>query len=215
METNSDRRETVPGQERNPRKNSMNVLGISGSLNADGNTAFAVRRALEIIRQEGIETQYISLAGKDIHPCDGCWSCAAESRCQYQDDMEEIITALRWCHGLILGSPVHFGMVSGSLKVMMDRCVLLRPSYGHEMEMTGKVGGGIACGEFRNGGQETTLQNIHLFLLQQNMRVVSDGPGFSHAGGTIVGDAKGDEMGLRTVENLAHNLGYMLRQPGA
>jgi multimeric flavodoxin WrbA len=193
----------------------MNVLGISGSLNDNGNTAFAVRHALEILRQEGVQTQFISLAGKDIHPCDGCWSCATEGQCQYQDDMEEIIIALRWCHGVILGSPVHFGMVSGSLKVMMDRCVLLRPSYGHAMEMTGKTGAGIACGEFRNGGQETTLQNIHLFLLQQNMRVVSDGPGFSHTGGAIVGDAKGDEIGLRTVENLARNLAFMLKQPGA
>jgi multimeric flavodoxin WrbA len=106
-------------------------------------------------------------------------------------------------------------MVSGSLKVMMDRCVLLRPSYGDMMEMAGKIGGGIACGSFRNGGQETTLQNIHLFLLQQNMRVVSDGAGYSHMGGAIVGDAKKDDLGLQTVENLARNLLFMLRQPGA
>jgi multimeric flavodoxin WrbA len=193
----------------------MNVLGISGSLNENGNTVFAVRHALDILTQEGIQTQFISLAGKDIHPCDGCWSCAVERQCQYQDDMEEIIAGMRWCHGLILASPVHFGMVSGSLKVMMDRCVLLRTSYGDVMEMAGKTGGGIACGGFRNGGQETTLHNIHLFLLQQNMRVVSDGAGYSHMGGAIVGDAKKDDLGLQTVENLARNLLFMLKQPGA
>jgi multimeric flavodoxin WrbA len=193
----------------------MNVLGISGSLNANGNTVFAVRYALEILQKEGADSRFISLAGKEIHPCDGCWSCTAERQCQYQDDMVEIIEAMRWCQGLIIGSPVHFGMVTGSLKVMMDRCVLLRPSYEDVMEMAGKLGGGIACGEFRNGGQETTLQNIHLFLLQQNMRVISDGTGFSHAGGTIVGEAKNDSLGLRTVENLARNLARMLRQPGA
>jgi len=192
----------------------MNVLGISGSLNPEGNTAFAVRHALEILAGDGAQTQYLSLAGRDIHPCDGCGSCAAQRRCRYDDGMEEIITALRWCHGVILGSPVHFGMVSGSLKMMMDRCLVLRPSYGEEMEMAGKTGGGIACGEFRNGGQETTLQNIHLFLLQQNVRVVSDGRGYSHAGGAIVGNAKQDELGLRTVENLARNLAFMLHQPG-
>lgn len=193
----------------------MNVLGIFGSLNADGNTAFAVRDALEILRRKGIQTQFIFLAGRDIHPCDGCWSCAAERQCRYQDDMEEIIAGMLWCHGLILGSPVYFGMVSGSLKVMMDRSVLLRPSYGDVMEIAWKIGGGIVCGGFRNGGQETTLQNIHLFLLQQNMRVVSDGTGYSHMGGAIVGEAKSDDLGLQTVENLARNLLFMLKQPGA
>jgi multimeric flavodoxin WrbA len=192
----------------------MKVLGISGSLNPDGNTAFAVRRALEILSAEGVRTRYLSLAGREIHPCDGCWSCSAERRCKYDDDMEEILDGMRWCRGLVLGSPVHFGMVSGSLKVMMDRSIPLRPGYGEAMEMAGKLGGAIACGEFRNGGQETTLQNIHLFLLQQNMRVVSDGAGYSHMGGTIVGDALKDELGLRTVENLARNLLSMLRQPG-
>ena len=193
----------------------MNVLGISGSLNADGNTAFAVRHALAILEREGVRTQFITLAAKDLHPCDGCWSCAADRRCMFQDGMEEIIAAMRWCHGLILGTPVRFGMVSGSLKVMMDRCVPLRPKYGELMEMAGKVGGGIACGGFRNGGQETALQNIHLFLMQQNMRVVGDGSGFGHAGGTIVGDAPEDDLGLQTVENLARNLLLMLNQSAA
>jgi len=81
--------------------------------------------------------------------------------------------------------------------------------------MAGKVGGGIACGGFRNGGQETTLQNIQTFLLQQNMLVINDGSGFSHAGGTIVGEAKDDSLGLRTVENLARNMTSVLRRQGA
>jgi len=126
--------------------------------------------------------------------------------------MEDILDAMRWSHGMLIGSPVYFGMVSGQLKVMMDRCVVLRPSYNAPMEMTGKVGGGIACGGFRNGGQETTLQNIQTFLLQQNMQVINDGLGYSHAGGTIVGEAKADHLGLRTAENLARNMAMMLRR---
>jgi multimeric flavodoxin WrbA len=191
----------------------MKILGISGSPNPNGSTAFAVRYALEILQKEGAECNYVSLAGKDIHPCTGCWACQAERRCQFDDDMPGILDAMRACAGLIIGSPVCFGMVSGTLKNMMDRTVPLRPSYEEEMEMSGKVGAGIACGGFRNGGQETTLQNIHTFLLQQNMRVVSDGLGFSHAGGTIVGEAKDDALGLRTVENLARNMFRMLNSP--
>ena len=190
----------------------MNVLGISGSPNAKGNTAYAVRYALDVLQGDGVSTCFISLAGKDIQPCSGCWSCTITQQCVFDDDMTEILDAMRWSDGMLLGSPVYMGMVSGQLKVMMDRCVVLRPGYEAPMELTGKVGGGIACGNFRNGGQETTLQNIHTFLLQQNMQVVNDGQGYCHAGGTIVGEAKEDSLGLCTVENLARNLALALKR---
>jgi multimeric flavodoxin WrbA len=189
----------------------MKVLGISGSPNLNGNTAFAVRHALEVLEKEGAKCTFLSLAGLEIHPCTGCWACQKERRCRYDDDMTGILAALRACDGLILGSPVYFGMVSGTLKNMMDRTVPLRPAYDQDLELSGKVGAGIACAGFRNGGQETTLQNLHTFLLQQNMRVVSDGRGYSHAGGTIMGSAKDDSLGLRTVENLARNMFHMLK----
>ena len=190
----------------------MNVLGISGSPNPNGNTAHTVHYALEFLQREGFSTRYISLADKNIQPCNGCWSCSTASKCVFDDDMIEILDAMRWSHGLIIGSPVYFGMVSGQLKVMMDRTVILRPNYDGPMEMAGKVGAGIACGAFRNGGQETTLQNIQTYLLQQNMQVINDGFGYSHAGGTIVGTAKDDSLGLRTVENLAHNMAFALNR---
>ncbi len=193
----------------------MNVLGISGSPHPNGNTAYAVRFALDCLERDGFSVRFISLAGKDIRPCLGCFRCSAARQCQFDDDMGAIAEALRWCHGLILGSPVYLGLVSGQLKVMMDRCVLFRPSYEEPMDLAGKIGGGIACGGFRNGGQETTLQNIHTFLLQQNMLVINDGSGFSHAGGTIAGEAKDDSLGLRTVENLARNMALMLRRQSA
>ena len=190
----------------------MNVLGISGSPNANGNTAYAVRYALGFLQADGFSTRFISLAGKDIQPCNGCWSCTTTRQCVFADDMVEILEAMRWSHGMLIGSPVYMGMVSGQLKVMMDRCLVLRPSYEAPMELSGKVGAGIACGGFRNGGQETTLQNIQTFLLQQNMQVINDGLGYSHAGGAIVGEAQADSLGLRTVENLARNLAMMLKR---
>ena len=189
----------------------MKVLGISGSPIKNGNTVFAVRHALEILGQEGANTQFLSLADREIHPCTGCFACQKERRCRFDDDMKDILEGMRWCDGMILGSPVYFGMVSGTMKNMMDRTVLFRPKYDQPMEMAGKVGAGIACAGFRNGGQETTLQNIHTYLLQQNMRVINDGAGFSHAGGTIMGAAKDDSLGLRTVENLARNMFRMLK----
>jgi len=188
----------------------MKILGISGSPNENGNTAYAVRYALDFLQKNSFDTKYVTLADKEIHPCVGCWKCTKDGKCQFDDYMTEIIEAMKWCDGLIIASPVYFGLVCGQIKVMMDRSVSVR-SYKSAFEMKGKIGAGIACGAFRNGGQELTLQCIHTFLLQQNMMVVSDGFPYSHSGATIVGNTQDDSLGLKTIENLAKNMEVMLK----
>jgi multimeric flavodoxin WrbA len=192
----------------------MRVLGISGSPRANGNTAFAIQYALDIIRGEGFETKYISLAKRTIGYCIGCWKCEKTYACWQEDDMEEILNAMRWCDGLLIGSPVYFGMITGQLKTMMDRTIVMRPNYGDELPLAGKVGGAIACAASRSGGQEITLQNIQTYMLQMNMLVINDGPNYSHSGGTIMREAKDDEWGLETVRNLSLNLVRMLKNKG-
>ena len=187
----------------------MNVLGICGSPRPEGNTAYALHRALAIVDAQGIDTAYTSLAGKRIQLCDGCFACRA-GQCPHLDDMTPLYEAIRRCDGLILASPVYMGLVSGQMKVMMDRTVAFRT--GGRFELSGKVGAGIACGGFRNGGQELTLQNMQTYFLQQDMLVIADGPPFSHSGAPIVGRAADDEVGLRTVENMARRMAAALGQ---
>jgi len=181
----------------------MKVLGICSSPHHTGNTAYALHRALAAVAERGIETTYVCLAGKDLTPCDGCFSCRT-GPCIHQDDMTPIYQLIRDCAGLILASPVYMGLVSGQMKVFMDRTVVFR-TRGN-FELSGKVGAGIACGGFRNGGQELTLQCMHTFFLQQDMLAIADGPPFSHSGAAIVGRARDDEVGLTTVDNLAHRV---------
>jgi multimeric flavodoxin WrbA len=190
----------------------MKILGLSGSRRADGNTAYAVRHALGTAAAEGAETVYLTVAGRHVNPCLGCWTCGETGECVHRDDMGEIVEEMRSCDALIIGSPVYFGLVSSQLKTVMERCVVLRPSYDKPYAMTGKIGGGIACAGFRHGGQEITLQNIAVFLMQLHVMAVSDGPGFSHSGAAIAGEAKDDDIGLQMAENLARNIVGLLTQ---
>jgi multimeric flavodoxin WrbA len=187
----------------------MNVLGINGSPHLDGNTAYALRHALDIVEREGIETTTIALADKAIAPCDGCFACRA-GECVHDDDMTRIHEALLRCDGLILASPVYMGLMTGQMKVMMDRTVRCRT--GGRFELSGKVGAGIACGGFRNGGQELTLQAMHTFFLQQDIYAIADGPRYSHSGAAIVGSAANDQVGLQTVENMALRIAQAVKQ---
>ncbi len=186
----------------------MRVVGINGSPHENGNTAYALHYALALLEEAGVETEYIALAGKTIHPCEGCFSCRS-GKCTHDDDMAPILDALRRCDGLLLASPVYMGLVTGQMKTMMDRTVALR--VGGQFELSGKIGAGIACGGFRNGGQELTLQCMHTFFLQQDMCAVADGPPFSHSGATIVGKAEDDEIGLQTIRNLVAKIVKTLR----
>ena len=187
----------------------MNVLGICGSPHAEGNTAYALRYALGHIRDLGLDTAYISLADKDIAHCDGCFACRS-GECVHRDDMWPIYDAIRQCDAMILASPVYMGLVSGQMKVMMDRTVLFRA--GGEYMLSGRAGAGIACGGFRNGGQELTLQCMHTFFLQQDMYTIADGPRFSHSGAALVGSAAQDTLGLQTVEYLALRIARAAKQ---
>ena len=188
----------------------MNILAINGSPHADGNTYFALNYALERFYTKGAQIQLVQLSGKAIHSCSGCFNCIG-GKCVHQDDMQEVAEAMRWCDGLLLGSPVYMGMITGQMKTMMDRSVCLRVN---DWQMSGKVGGGIACGGFRNGGQELTLVNMQTYFLQQDMVAVADGPRFSHSGATIVSKAADDSIGLKTVENLVDKMVKTLQLMG-
>ncbi len=180
------------------------ILGINGSPHKDGNTDYSLQYALSLLKKAGFETEYITLADKEIHYCKGCLVCR-EGKCIYNDDMHSIINAMRRCDCIILASPVFMGLITGKMKSMMDRTVILRvggENFGDKFELSGKIGTGIACGGFRNGGQELTLQCMHTFFLQQDMIVVADGPPYSHSGATIVGDTEDDPLGLETIDNL-------------
>ncbi len=181
----------------------MRILGINGSPHTGGNTAFTLRYALHICEGHGATTELIHLADRQIHACDGCWTCRS-GVCIYDDDMTPIYEALLRCDGLLLASPVYMGLVTGQMKTMMDRSVALR--VAGPFQLSGKVGAGIACGGFRNGGQELTLQCMHTFFLQHDMYAIADGPRFSHSGAAIVGTAMEDTLGLQTVQYLAERL---------
>lgn len=180
----------------------MNILGINGSPHPQGNTAYALGYGLKKFETKGAVTKRIDLGDLNILPCKGCFRCIGAA-CIHQDEMHLVEEAMVWCDGLILASPVYMGMVTGQMKMMMDRSVSLRVN---SFQLSGKVGGGIACGGFRNGGQELTLQNMQTFFLQQDMLAVADGPRFSHSGATIVGKAAEDEIGLQTVDNLVEKI---------
>jgi multimeric flavodoxin WrbA len=78
-----------------------------------------------------------------------------------------------------------------------------------------KIGAAIAVGGSRNGGQEQVVEQIHSWMLIQEMTIVGDKK-TAHFGGIAVarnlGDALKDEPGVETVVNTALKIAETLER---
>ncbi|MFH1125869.1 MAG: flavodoxin family protein [Candidatus Altiarchaeota archaeon] len=189
----------------------MKALGISGS-HRHGNTEQLVQKALEVLAENKIETEFITLADLKIEYCTDCGTCKKELNCPLKDNVMEILKKMMNADALIIGSPTYFGSVSGKLKALFDRTLPLR-RQGNQLK--DKIGGAIAVGGSRNGGQEHVIQQIHAWMLIQEMTIVGDKK-TAHFGGIAVarnlGDALKDETGMETVINTALKIAETLEK---
>ena len=102
----------------------MKVVAFNGSARTDGNTALLIRRVLQVLEEEGLETELIQLAGKHIHGCNACRTCYStkNKRCVIEeDDVNAYIEKMIEADGIILGSSVYFSMMTPELKALADR----------------------------------------------------------------------------------------------
>lgn len=184
----------------------MRVLGISGGHRKGGNTDGLVARALSVCESEGCDVEFITLSEKNIDYCTVCDACRKSFTCTVEDDVFPILEKMRGADALIIGTPTYFASVSGKLKAFMDRTLPLRRN---QMMLASKIGGAIAVGGSRNGGQEKAVAEIMDWMFLHEMIVVSDKQ-TAHFGGIAVGrnpgDALGDVVGVETVENLAKKI---------
>ena len=118
----------------------MKVVGIAGSLRAKSNTLQYVDTTLKVIEGQGIETELISLRGKNIKPCNGCYDCVDKGYCTIKgDDFNPIIQKMKEAEGLILGSPVYLSSVVPQMMALLARATFI--AYWNDKFFTGKVGG--------------------------------------------------------------------------
>lgn len=185
----------------------MKILAINGSPRKGMSTCFALKQALDAARSVSseIETELIELGGLDIKHCTGCNRCKEPLTCIHDDDFMKLLPRLTQpdIGGVIIGTPVYMGVMTGLLKNFLDRAVMLRRAKFLWQDV---VAGTLAVGQARNGGQELTNQAVQHTLLVQNMVLVSDGPEFCHYGATLSsglpGGIENDEFGLTTARNL-------------
>ena len=152
----------------------MLILGINGSPNRDGNTAFLLRAALAEAAKQGAKVQEVFvteiMARQKLPFCTAC-SSPCTAICYRGTFLEEIYNLMSEAGGIFLGTPVYFGTVSAQLKGFWDKTRLLR----QQKALLNTVRGIITVGAAPFGGQETTAKALIDMMLVQGMTVVGDG----------------------------------------
>ena len=180
--------------------NKVKVVGLVGSLRQGGNTEILVREALKAAEGKGAGTKLIVLYDKKIKPCINCDKCFSEE-CPIEDDVKEIHEDLISADGIIIGSAVHFGDVTGELKCYLDRCIELKRK-GRLLK--NKVGGSIAVGQA--WGHARVLETLQHFMCGQGMipASIDSLPGM---GAMVIAAKKGEVLSNKEGLKKAHEVG--------
>ena len=180
----------------------MKVLGISGSPRKDGNTATLVKLILDRCHRAGIETEFVSLAGKKILPCLGCEKCREKRWCIIEnDDWDKIIKKVLDCDVLVIGSPTYYFDVNGQTKNFIDRTF----SLYHDRKLTGRKG--VAVAVHANKGVSRTIQTLEGFLSTHEFASLGSikGTGFHE------GDVLNDTDAIKKAEKTADKIIQLIR----
>lgn len=126
----------------------MRIVAIVGSSRR-GNTYAMVEAGCHALKDCDVEL--IHLKDVDIKVCDGCLSCDETGKCAIDDDMEDILRAIKEADGLIIGTPSRWSLLSGELKIFIDR---LNPLAVPEL-LKGKSAIVFAVGQTEGDESET------------------------------------------------------------
>jgi len=187
----------------------IKIVGVCCSPRKGKTTAQALTICLEAAKAvdpDRIELELIELAELEIP---GGPAAGIPLKAGQQDDFPEVANKLTGhdVAGIIVGTPVYFGSMTSLCKAFLDRCIALRM---RKFALADKVGGVVAVGGVRNGGQELTIQGVQAALQCQEMVLVGDGRPTCHWGATVWNNGKDDisqdEFGVATLKNLGRRV---------
>lgn len=102
----------------------MHVLAINGSPHRKGCTATALELVANELESVGITVELIQIGHLSVHGCNACHHCrtSPEHDCIFSDDpVNELRTKAHEADGILLGSPVYYAGIAGTMKCFLDR----------------------------------------------------------------------------------------------
>ncbi len=185
----------------------MKVIAINGSPRKEGNTYCGLKAACDVLNAEGIETEIINVGSLNITGCKACGACSKLGKCVIDDGFNEIAVKVADADGIIVGTPVYYAGINGTLKCFLDRFF-----YGNSAKMRFKPAAALTA--LRRSGVTHTYQTIYNFFTISEMLITptSYWPGVH---GRVQGEAEQDLEGMQVARGIGKNMAYLLKMKEA
>ena len=190
----------------------MKVVVFNGSPKKKGNTACSLNLVIDELENAGIETEMIHVGKEKIQGCIACHGCVKnqDEACSIKDDpVNEWIQKIKEADGILLGSPVHFSGVAGTMKSFLDRAFFVSSVNGNLFRH--KVGAAVAAVR-RSGGIPTVNSLNHYISYSEMIMPASNYWNVAH--GLTPREMEQDGEGKQIMAVLGKNMAWIMKVIG-
>lgn len=189
----------------------MHVLAINGSPKEQGNTYHALKIIAQELEKYNITTEIIHIGDKNIRGCIACGGCRINQneKCVINDEVNDTIQKMKNADGIVVGSPVYYASMAGTLKCFLDRAFYTASANGGLFRH--KIGASVVA--VRRSGEVATFDHLnHYFTISEMFLAPSNYWNVIH--GRMPKEVLQDEEGVQTMRVLAKNMAFLLESVG-
>ncbi|PLX75385.1 MAG: flavodoxin family protein [Desulfuromonas sp.] len=187
----------------------MKAVAFNGSPNKEGNTWHALQLVTAELEGEGIETEIVHVGNKTVRGCTACYRCVKnrDEKCVLGgDDVNDWIQKMKQADGVILGSPVHFAAIGGTMKSFLDRAFFVA-GVNNSM-FRHKVGTAVVA--VRRSGGLPTFDQLNNFLNYAEMLMPTSNY-WNVIHGRVPGEVTQDLEGVQIMRVLGKNMAWLMK----
>jgi len=191
----------------------MKVIAINGSPHKAGNTFHALNMVGAELEAAGIEFEIIHIGHKTIHGCMACNNCFKnrDEKCTIKtDDLNDWVQKMKEADGILIGSPVYYAGIPGTMKCFLDRAFYVAGSNGNLFRH--KVAAAVVA--VRRTGGSVTFDSLNHYLTYSEMTLATSSY-WNVIHGTSPSEVESDAEGKQIMQTLGKNMAWLLKMQEA
>jgi len=187
----------------------MKVIAINGSPDKKGNTHLALEMVGSALKGNGIDFEIVHIGNKAIRGCTACGLCRKnqDEKCSITTDVvNEVVQQMKNADGILLGAPVHYSGIPGTMKSFLDRAFYVAGSKGGLFRH--KVASAVVA--VRRTGGSLTLDQLNHYLTYSEM-LLATANYWNVIHGRTAGEVEQDAEGVQIMQVLGNNMAWLMQ----
>jgi len=187
----------------------MRVVAFNGSPNKEGNTYQALKMVTAELENADIETEIVQVGSQAIRGCVACYQCVKNRNEQCVlpgEPVNDWIQKMKQADGILLGSPVHFAAIGGTMKSFLDRAFFV--TGVNNAMLRHKVGASVVA--VRRSGGLPTFDQLNNFLTYAEMLMPTSNY-WNVIHGRAPGEVTQDVEGVQIMRVLGKNMAWLMK----